>query len=62
MPALPDESLTLSPLATGLRNLADWEAGLREMKRVRRAGRTPAGAGFGKPDNALLCASVISLT
>jgi demethylmenaquinone methyltransferase/2-methoxy-6-polyprenyl-1,4-benzoquinol methylase len=37
----------------GLRNLADWETGLREMIRVARPGGRVLVLEFGKPDNAL---------
>src|SRR5713226_4765138 len=33
-----DESFDLVTISYGLRNLADWEQGLREMKRVTRPG------------------------
>jgi len=41
----PDESFDIVTLGYGLRNLAEWEAGLREMKRVA-ARADAAGAGF----------------
>ena len=38
----------------GLRNLSDWETGLREMHRVARPGARLLVLDFGKPDNAVL--------
>src|SRR5437773_6240926 len=37
----------------GLRNLADWEAGLTEMQRVAKPGGRVVVLEFGKPENAL---------
>ena len=50
----PDESFDIVTIGYGLRNLADWEAGLREMKRVTAPGGRLLALDFGKPDNALL--------
>lgn len=47
----PDESFDVVTIGYGLRNLADWEAGLREMKRVVRPGGRLLVLDFGKPDN-----------
>jgi demethylmenaquinone methyltransferase/2-methoxy-6-polyprenyl-1,4-benzoquinol methylase len=49
----PDESFDVVTISYGLRNLADWEAGLREMQRVARPGGRLLVLDFGKPDNAL---------
>jgi len=38
----------------GLRNLEDWEAGLREMQRVAKPGGRVLVLEFGKPENTLL--------
>jgi len=48
----PDESFDVVTISYGLRNLADWEAGLREMRRVARVGGKLLVLDFGKPDNA----------
>ena len=48
----PDESFDVVTISYGLRNLADWEAGLREMRRVARPGGRLLVLDFGKPDNA----------
>jgi demethylmenaquinone methyltransferase / 2-methoxy-6-polyprenyl-1,4-benzoquinol methylase len=47
----PDDSFDLVTISYGLRNLADWELGLREMKRVIRPGGRILVLDFGKPDN-----------
>jgi demethylmenaquinone methyltransferase/2-methoxy-6-polyprenyl-1,4-benzoquinol methylase len=49
----PDASFDVVTISYGLRNLADWEAGLREMRRVARPGGRLLVLDFGKPDNAL---------
>jgi len=48
-----DDSFDIVTVGYGLRNLADWEAGLREMQRVARPGGRLAVLDFGKPDNLL---------
>lgn len=49
----PDASFDLVTISYGLRNLADWELGLREMKRIIRPGGRILVLDFGKPDNML---------
>ncbi len=49
----PDASFDLVVISYGLRNLNDWETGLREMQRVTRPGGRLLVLDFGKPDNAL---------
>jgi demethylmenaquinone methyltransferase/2-methoxy-6-polyprenyl-1,4-benzoquinol methylase len=49
----PDESFDIVTIGYGLRNLADFEGGLREMHRVLRPGGRLVVLDFGKPDNAL---------
>ena len=49
----PDASFDVVTVSYGLRNLADWRQGLREMKRVTRPGGRLLILDFGKPDNAL---------
>jgi demethylmenaquinone methyltransferase/2-methoxy-6-polyprenyl-1,4-benzoquinol methylase len=49
----PDSSFDVVTISYGLRNLADWETGLREMRRVVRPGGRLLVLDFGKPDNAL---------
>jgi ubiquinone/menaquinone biosynthesis methyltransferase len=49
----PGESFDIVTMAYGLRNLADWDAGLREMLRVARPGARLLVLDFGKPDNRL---------
>jgi demethylmenaquinone methyltransferase/2-methoxy-6-polyprenyl-1,4-benzoquinol methylase len=48
-----DNSFDIVTVGYGLRNLASWEAGLREMQRVARPGGRLAVLDFGKPDNPL---------
>jgi ubiquinone/menaquinone biosynthesis methyltransferase len=50
---LPDASFDVVTISYGLRNLADWEQGLREMRRVVRPGGRLLVLDFGKPDNAV---------
>jgi demethylmenaquinone methyltransferase/2-methoxy-6-polyprenyl-1,4-benzoquinol methylase len=49
----PDASFDVVTVGYGLRNLASWESGLREMARVARPGARLLVLDFGKPDNAL---------
>jgi demethylmenaquinone methyltransferase/2-methoxy-6-polyprenyl-1,4-benzoquinol methylase len=49
----PDHSFDIVTVAYGLRNLADWEAGLREMQRVARPCGRLLVLDFGRPDQAL---------
>ncbi|MDB6067456.1 MAG: Demethylmenaquinone methyltransferase [Pedosphaera sp.] len=49
----PDASFDIVTISYGLRNLADWQTGLREMLRVARPGGRLLVLDFGKPDNAL---------
>jgi demethylmenaquinone methyltransferase/2-methoxy-6-polyprenyl-1,4-benzoquinol methylase len=48
----PDETFDMVTVSYGLRNLVDWEKGLREMWRVTRRGGRLLVLDFGKPDNA----------
>jgi len=48
---LADASLDLITVAFGFRNLANYEAGLREMRRVLRRGGTAAILEFSQPPN-----------
>ena len=48
----PDESFDAVTISYGLRNLASWQQGLREMKRVAKPGGRLLVLDFGKPDNA----------
>jgi len=49
----PDNRFDLVTISYGLRNLADWQLGLREMQRVTRPGGRILVLDFGKPDNAI---------
>ncbi len=49
----PDQSFDIVTVGYGLRNLANWEAGLAEMVRVAKPGARLLVLDFGKPDNAL---------
>jgi demethylmenaquinone methyltransferase/2-methoxy-6-polyprenyl-1,4-benzoquinol methylase len=48
-----NDSFDIVTVSYGLRNLADWAEGLREMRRVARPGGRLLVLDFGKPDNAL---------
>jgi demethylmenaquinone methyltransferase/2-methoxy-6-polyprenyl-1,4-benzoquinol methylase len=48
-----DNSFDIVTVGYGLRNLASWETGLREMQRVAKPGGRLVVLDFGKPDNAL---------
>jgi demethylmenaquinone methyltransferase/2-methoxy-6-polyprenyl-1,4-benzoquinol methylase len=50
---LADASLDLITVAFGFRNLANYDAGLREMRRVLRPGGTAAVLEFSQPPNKL---------
>jgi demethylmenaquinone methyltransferase/2-methoxy-6-polyprenyl-1,4-benzoquinol methylase len=47
----PDNGFDIVTVGYGLRNLADWEAGLAEMQRVARPGARLLVLDFGKPGN-----------
>ena len=49
----PDHSFDAVTVGYGLRNLASWETGLREMFRVARPGARLVTLDFGKPPNRL---------
>ena len=49
----PDNSFDIVSVGYGLRNLARWEAGLEEMRRVARPGGRVLALDFGKPSNPL---------
>jgi len=49
----PDNSFDIVTIGYGLRNLASWENGLTEMRRVARPGARLVVLDFGKPPNAL---------
>jgi demethylmenaquinone methyltransferase/2-methoxy-6-polyprenyl-1,4-benzoquinol methylase len=48
-----DNTFDIVTVGYGLRNLASWEAGLREMQRVAKRGGRLVVLEFGKPDNTL---------
>jgi demethylmenaquinone methyltransferase/2-methoxy-6-polyprenyl-1,4-benzoquinol methylase len=48
-----DNSFAIVTVGYGLRNLANWETGLREMQRVASPGGRLLVLDFGKPENAL---------
>jgi demethylmenaquinone methyltransferase / 2-methoxy-6-polyprenyl-1,4-benzoquinol methylase len=48
-----DNTFDIVTVGYGLRNLANWEAGLREMQRVAKPGGRLVVLDFGKPDNSL---------
>lgn len=50
----PDNCFSVVTVGYGLRNLASWETGLKEMARVAAPGGRLVVLEFGKPDNALL--------
>jgi demethylmenaquinone methyltransferase/2-methoxy-6-polyprenyl-1,4-benzoquinol methylase len=49
-----DDSFDIVTVGYGLRNLADWELGLREMQRVAKPGGRLVVLEFGKPQNPIL--------
>jgi demethylmenaquinone methyltransferase/2-methoxy-6-polyprenyl-1,4-benzoquinol methylase len=49
----PDASFDIVTIGYGLRNLANLDAGLREIQRVARPGARLLALDFGRPDNAL---------
>jgi demethylmenaquinone methyltransferase/2-methoxy-6-polyprenyl-1,4-benzoquinol methylase len=49
----PADSFNIVTVGYGLRNLADWELGLREMQRVAKPGGRLLVLEFGKPANAV---------
>ena len=53
---LPDASLDLITAAFGFRNLANYQKGLAEMRRVLKAGGAAAILEFSQPDNPVLAA------
>jgi len=55
--SFPNGSFEIVTIGYGLRNLADFEAGLREMQRVAKPGGRLLVLDFGKPDNSLWRAS-----
>ncbi|MBG85432.1 MAG: bifunctional demethylmenaquinone methyltransferase/2-methoxy-6-polyprenyl-1,4-benzoquinol methylase UbiE [Verrucomicrobiales bacterium] len=55
-----DESFEIITIGYGLRNLADFDAGLKEMTRVLKPGGQLLILEFGKPDNSILRAAYYS--
>jgi demethylmenaquinone methyltransferase/2-methoxy-6-polyprenyl-1,4-benzoquinol methylase len=53
---LPDASLDLITVAFGFRNLASYEKGLAEMRRVLKPGAAAAILEFSQPENLILAA------
>ena len=51
--AFPDDSFDIVTVGYGLRNLADWKLGLREMARTAKPGGRLLVLDFGKPNNRL---------
>jgi demethylmenaquinone methyltransferase/2-methoxy-6-polyprenyl-1,4-benzoquinol methylase len=49
----PDQSFDIVTVGYGLRNLADWRVGLKEMARVAKPGGRLLVLDFGKPENPL---------
>jgi demethylmenaquinone methyltransferase / 2-methoxy-6-polyprenyl-1,4-benzoquinol methylase len=49
----PDNSFDIVTVGYGLRNLANWETGLHEMRRVAKAAGRLVVLDFGKPDHLL---------
>ena len=47
----PENSFNIITIGYGLRNLANWETGLREMLRVAKSGARILVLDFGKPQN-----------
>ncbi len=56
----PDGTFDIVTVGYGLRNLADWEQGLAEMRRVAKPGGRLLVLDFGKPDNPVWCALYVS--
>jgi demethylmenaquinone methyltransferase/2-methoxy-6-polyprenyl-1,4-benzoquinol methylase len=48
-----DNSFDIVTIGYGLRNLASWETGIEEMRRVAKSGGRLLVLDFGKPDNRL---------
>ncbi|HET7623882.1 MAG TPA: bifunctional demethylmenaquinone methyltransferase/2-methoxy-6-polyprenyl-1,4-benzoquinol methylase UbiE [Verrucomicrobiae bacterium] len=49
----PENEFDIVTVGYGLRNLADWELGVREMRRVLKPGGRLLALDFGKPENRL---------